>query len=166
MRTSKASSYAVHALMYMVRHSTLLPITNKIIAKSEGIPEGYLAKIFQRLAKAGIVVSCKTGKGGYSFARPPEKISVTEVLDTIEGESVLEDCFMRYCECKGTPETCDIYRMWVEATAKLREFLEQKSLADIAWHHPEHYFKNRGMTTPVEAGETEGCAAKADTESM
>ena len=115
MKTSKASSYAMHALRYMVRHRSLLAITNKIIAKSEGIPERYLAKIFQRLVKAGIVVSCKTSKGGYFCARPPEKISVTEVLDTIEGESVFDECFMKHCDCRGNAESCYIYGAWAEA---------------------------------------------------
>lgn len=141
MRTSKASSYAMHALMYMVRHSTLLPITNKIIAKSEGIPEGYLAKIFQRLVKAGIVASCKTGRGGYLFARTPDEISLVEVLDAIEGESVFDECFMKHCDCRGTPENCYIYRAWIDATRNLKELLSRTSLTDLTWHHPEHYFQ-------------------------
>ena len=144
MKTSKASSYAMHALMYMERHSTLLPITNKVIAKSEGIPEGYLAKIFQRLTKAGIVESCRSSHGGYVFARPAAEISVMEVITTVEGKGLFEECFMKHCDCGGTPETCEIYRKWVEATNDLKEHLGKSSVADIAWHHPDHVFGATG----------------------
>ena len=152
MKTSKASSYALHALMYMVRHSTLLPVSNRIIAKSEGIPEGYLAKILQRLVKAQIVVVGKKRGVAYTFARPPEQISVMEVLEAIEGEGFLDDCFMRHCVCEATSDTCIIFSRWREATKQLRESLGQTSLADVTWAHPEHYFRALAKTTPTEAG--------------
>ena len=102
MKTSKASSYAMHALMYMVRHSTLLPVTNKVIAKAESIPAGYMAKIFQQLANAKIVTSSRKSNGGYIFAQPPEQISVLKVLNAIEGETLFDECFMKHCDCGGT----------------------------------------------------------------
>ena len=49
MKVKKATSYGLHALMYMVRHVTQLPVTTNTIAKGEGIPHEYLAKIFQKL---------------------------------------------------------------------------------------------------------------------
>ena len=142
MKTSKASSYAMHALMYMVRHATLLPITNKVIARSECIPEKYLAKIFQRLANAKIVASCKKGSGGYLFDRSPEQINVLEILNAMEGNSLFDDCFMRHCLCGGTVENCEIYQLWQDATSKLKEHLSKMSLVDAAWNHPEHYFEH------------------------
>ncbi len=56
MKVKKATAYALHALMYMVRHATQLPVTTTTIAKGEGIPSEYLAKIFQKLSKAHIVI--------------------------------------------------------------------------------------------------------------
>ena len=54
MKVTKSTAYALHALMYMVRHNTQLPVTTATVAKAEGIPSDYLAKIFQQLVKAGI----------------------------------------------------------------------------------------------------------------
>ncbi|MHC4335521.1 MAG: RrF2 family transcriptional regulator [Planctomycetota bacterium] len=85
MKIAQAGAYALHALMYMVRHSTELPVTTGTIAKAEGIPPGYLAKIFQRLVKAGIVRSVRGRKRGYVFARPPEEIGLLELFEVIEG---------------------------------------------------------------------------------
>jgi len=68
MKVTKATAYALHALMYMVRHFTQLPVTTDTIAKGEGIPPGYLAKIFQRLTKARLVRGVKGRKRGHVFA--------------------------------------------------------------------------------------------------
>ena len=141
MKTSKASSYAMHALMYMVRHSTMLPVNGRVIARSERISEGYLAKIFQRLVRANIVAASKARGGGYLFARPPEQISVLEVVEVIEGKPLFDECFMKHCDCGGTVQSCDIYRSWREATEGLKESLAQMSLAEATWAHPAHYFE-------------------------
>ena len=140
MKLSKASSYAQHSLMYMVRHLTLLPLSKKVIARSEGIPSGYASKIFNRLQDANIIERDNKGEGGYSFTRPPEEITVLEILEAIEGRDFLSECFMKHCKCGGTPATCEIYRVWQESTRELKNCLARISLTQAAWSHPQHYF--------------------------
>ena len=118
MKVSKTSAYALHALMYMVRHTTQLPATTNIIAKAEGIPAGYLAKIFPKLVKAGFVKTVKGKNKGYIFAKSPEEISLLELLEVIDGQSLFDDCLLRHCECEGTPENCCIFAKWMNATKK------------------------------------------------
>ena len=140
MKVKKATAYALHALMYMVRHATQLPVTTNTIAKGEGIPSEYLAKIFQRLSKAHIVIGVKGRKKGHIFARPPEEISLLEIINSIEGESLFGDCPIRHCQCGGNPQNCHIYAQWISATRKINAFFEETSLATVAWNHPEHRF--------------------------
>ena len=140
MKVKKSTAYALHALMYMARHITQLPVTTNIIAKGEGIPPEYLAKIFQRLSKAQIVKGVKGRKKGHVFARPPEDISLLEVINSIEGESLFDDCPIRHCQCGGTPQNCYIFAQWINATRKIRTIFEETSLATVAWNHPEHRF--------------------------
>ncbi len=142
MKVMKATAYALHALMYMVRHITQLPVTTNTIAKGEGIPPEYLAKIFQRLAKARIVKGVKGRKKGHVFIRPPEEISLLEVINSIEGESVFDDCPLKHCDCGGSPENCYIYTQWINATRKIKALFEETSLATVAWSHPEHRFND------------------------
>ncbi|MHC4131583.1 MAG: RrF2 family transcriptional regulator [Planctomycetota bacterium] len=142
MKISKSTAYALHALMYMVRHATQLPVTTSTIAKAEGIPSGYLAKIFQKLVKAGLVKSVRGSKTGYVFAKSPEEISLHEVFELIEGESLFDDCLLRHCECGGTPENCYIYAKWYSATRKISQLLMETSVATAAWNHPEHRFNS------------------------
>ena len=140
MKVKKSTAYALHALMYMVRHITQLPVTTNTIAKGEGIPPEYLAKIFQQLTKARIVKGLKGRKKGHIFARSPEEISLLEVIKSIEGESLFDDCPIKHCECGGSPENCNIYAQWISATRKINALFEETSLSTIAWNHPEHRF--------------------------
>ena len=140
MKVSRASAYALHALMYMVRHITELPAATNTIAKAEGIPPGYLAKILQRLVQARFVRTTRGKKRGYVFARPPEEISLLELLEAIEGGPLFDDCLLRHCQCGGTPENCRIFSVWVSATRRIKELLEETTVAAAAWNHPDHRF--------------------------
>ncbi len=142
MKIAKSTAYALHALMYMVRHATQLPVTTSIIASAEGIPAGYLAKIFQRLKKGNFVRSSRGRKRGYIFARPPEEINLLELFEVMEGEPLFDDCLLKHCECGGTPENCCIYAQWVSSTRRINRLLEETTLVMAAWNHPEHRFNS------------------------
>jgi len=140
MKVKKSAAYALHALMYMVRHDTQLPATSAMIAKAEGIPSNYLAKIFQQLVKARFVKAVKGKNRGYVFARPPEEISLLELFEVMEGSPLFDDCFLRHCQCGGTKENCRIFSVWVNATKRIKEILEETTVTAAAWSHPEHRF--------------------------
>ena len=140
MKVQRSSAYALHALMYMVRHSTQLPVTTNTIAKAEGIPAAYLGKIFQKLIKGRFVRAVRGRKRGYVFARPPEEISLLELFEAMEGGPLFDDCFLRHCECGGTPENCCIFSIWHNATRQIRKLLKETTVATAAWNHPEHCF--------------------------
>ncbi len=151
MKVTKSAGYALHAMMYMVRHSTQLPVTALTVAKAEGIPSDYLAKIFQLLAKARFVKAIRGRKRGYVFARPPEQITLLELFEAIEGGPLFDDCFLRHCQCNGTPENCRIFSIWTHATRRIKKELEDTTVASAAWDHPEHRF----MDLPESLGSSE-----------
>jgi Rrf2 family protein len=140
MKVTKSAAYSLHALMYMVRHSTQLPATTETIAKAEGVPSGYLAKIFQRLVKAGFVRAVRGRNRGYVFAKPPEEISLLDLFESVEGSPLFDDCFLKHCECAGTRENCRIYTVWYNTTRQIKEVLEETTVANAAWSHPDHRF--------------------------
>lgn len=140
MKISRASAYALHALMYMVRHATQLPITCGTIAKAEGMPVAYLAKVLQDLKKAGFIRSSRGQRVGYTFAKPPEEIDLLELFEAMEGGPLFDDCLLRHCECGGTPENCRIFAIWISATKRIKDLLEETSVTAAAWNHPEHRF--------------------------
>jgi Rrf2 family protein len=140
MKISQASAYAMHALMYMVRHMTQLPVTCKTIAKSEGIPAGYLSKVLQQVVKAGFIRSVRGQDRGYVFVRPPEEISLLQLFEAMEGHPMFDDCPLRHCACGGTTENCRIFARWATATRALKGLLAEITIVSAAWNHPEHRF--------------------------
>ena len=138
MKIKKSSAYALHALMYMVRHNTQLPVKTDTIAKAEGIPPDYLAKIFQQLVKARFIKAVKNR--GYVFTMPPQEISLLDLFETVEDSPLFDDCFLKHCECGGTKENCRIFSMWISTTKRIKELLEEITVATAAWNHPEHRF--------------------------
>jgi Rrf2 family protein len=140
MKISQSSAYAMHALMYMVRHMTQLPVTSKTIAKAEGIPAGYLSKVLQQLARAGFIRSVTGQTRGYIFAVPAEEITLLELFEAIDGRSLFDECPLKHCACGGTPENCRIFAQWVSATRQLKKMLTELTVASAAWGHPEHRF--------------------------
>lgn len=140
MKVRKSSAYALHALMYMVRHGTQLPATTSTIAKAEGIPSRYLAKIFQQLVKSRFVRAVRGKRSGYIFARPPEEIDLLELFEAVEGGPLFDDCLLKHCECGGTPENCRICSVWTSAAGRIKKILEETTVEAAAWNHPEHRF--------------------------
>jgi Rrf2 family protein len=140
MKIKLANSYALHALMYMVRHITQLPVTVHTISKAEGIPYRQLVNIFHILAESGIVKNASSGQSGYVFAKSPSEITLLELFELVEGEPIFHNCFMDHCDCKATAENCKIYASWKQATASIADKLSKITLENAAWGHPEHHF--------------------------
>lgn len=138
MKLKKANSYALHALMYMVRHATQQPLTLQAIAKAEGIPYRQLASLFQLLSDAGIVQNATSQQGGYEFARSPSDVTLLEVLEHVEGHPLFQECFLKHADCSGTSKNCIIYAAWRGATESISKQLSEISIDKAAWGHPEH----------------------------
>ena len=82
--TSK-SPYAVRALAELARSGGAGPVPIGEIARRRDIPVQFLEGLFATLRRAGILQSQRGVKGGYSFARTPEELTVLEVVEALEG---------------------------------------------------------------------------------
>jgi Rrf2 family protein len=83
--TSK-SPYAVRALAELARTGSAGPVPIGEIARRRDIPVQFLEGLFATLRRAGILVSQRGVKGGYSFGRPPEELTVLDVVEALEGQ--------------------------------------------------------------------------------
>lgn len=85
MKLTRASSYALHALSYMARQKTGIPVASHTIAREHAIPERFLLKVLNPLVSAGVLASIKGPHGGYRLARSPSDITLLEVVEAVEG---------------------------------------------------------------------------------
>jgi Rrf2 family transcriptional regulator, cysteine metabolism repressor len=115
--TSK-SPYAVRALSELARVGGSGPVPIGEIARRRDIPTQFLEGMFATLRRAGILQSQRGVKGGYLFARPPQEITVLEVVETLEGA-------LDHDLAGADP-------IWTEAIEALRERLRATTIAEIA----------------------------------
>jgi Rrf2 family protein len=100
LRLTKKADYGLMAMKHLAERSRAC--SAKDIAESYGIPQEALAKILQRLAKAGLLRSQQGINGGYTLARAASSISAFEVIRAIEGPFFITSCVTVRGECDQT----------------------------------------------------------------
>jgi len=85
MKLTRASSYALHAVAYMVDQDTNEPVASHVIAKARKIPERFLLKVLKPLVSARVLLSVKGPNGGYRLAKPANDITLLEILEAVDG---------------------------------------------------------------------------------
>ena len=111
------------------------------MAELQGLSPTFLAKIFAKLEKAGIVAASEGVRGGYRLARAPSDISFLAIVDAIEGEKPLFDCQDVRTRCPlfgakppawATDGVCAVHAVMLQAEQAMRDCLAQTSLCDVA----------------------------------
>jgi Rrf2 family protein len=119
--TSK-SRYAVVAMAELARSGPgPMPIAH--LAERRAIPVQFLEQLFSTLRRAGILVSHRGAKGGYTLARPAEEITVLEVVQALDG--VLGE------------EGKEAGGIWADGVEALRSTFRETTIADIARREAE-----------------------------
>ncbi len=88
MRVSRSTGYALLAVGYLAQHQDEGIILSQDIAKKYNIPLEYLLKILQQLVRANILRSKRGPRGGFNLARNPKKITLLEVIESVEGPMI------------------------------------------------------------------------------
>jgi Rrf2 family protein len=107
LKLSKKVDYALIALMHLAQQGEATSWSAREIASGYGIPQDLLAKILQKLARGGFVVSHQGTKGGYSLGRPADTIRVTSVIEAVDGSLSLTQCFSDLGTCDQF-DTCNV----------------------------------------------------------
>ena len=119
LKLTKKADYALMAMKHLAEHSDGSAHSAKDVADAFGIPPEALAKILQRLAKAGLLHSQHGINGGYMLARAAHTISAFEVIQAIDGPLFITSCVTVRGECDQT-DRCNIR----EPLRKVNESIE------------------------------------------
>jgi len=126
VKLSTRSRYGTRLILNLAEHYGKGFIQLHEIAKRQGISLKYLEQIIIPLRKAGYV---KSG-GGYKLAKPPEKISVGEIVTLLEGSDQLTECSARPETCERSEE-CLTRSLWTETAASMYGKLNSVTLSDV-----------------------------------
>lgn len=131
MKVSSKGHYGLLALAELAGNYRLQrAVQLKEIADSQGIPEQYLGQIMALLKRGGLVHGARGPTGGYTLARPPESISVKEVLQVLEGPIAGFDLGAR----RGGPlpiVTRRLNETWSRGLRAMETVLDETTLADL-----------------------------------
>ena len=105
------------------------PLTAKEIAGTLNLSEAHLAKVLQRLAKAGLVRSARGPKGGFTLAKPGDGITLLDVYETIEGKLEPLNCILNSRMCTG--DFCIFGLLLSKVSSEVREYLTTRRLSDF-----------------------------------
>jgi Rrf2 family protein len=131
MRVSAKADYAVRAAAEVAASADQFPVKADRIAAAQGIPLSFLENIFAELRHAGLIRSRSGKDGGYWLARPPEEISLAEVIRAVDGP--LASVRGERPEALSYDGAATRLRdVWVALRANIRGVLEVVTLADLA----------------------------------
>jgi Rrf2 family protein len=148
VRVSAKAEYAVRAAMELAAAEKGTPVKKSAIVGAQRIPPKFLENILAELRHAGLVESQRGSDGGYWLARPPDEVSVADVMRAVEGPlASVRSQRPEALEYEGLAEP--LQTVWVALRASIRDVLEAATLADlVAGRLPKEIV---AITTPPEA---------------
>ncbi len=152
MKISRLEEYGLRCVVQLAHHAGQSMQVEEI-AQLEGLSKAYVAKIMSPLRRAGLVASIRGVRGGYILTRPPEAITLTEVLFALEATEV-DDGFCQThrgkCSCCVHMSDCGIRAMWLLVTEQAYQALSHITLAQllgneavVAERIQQHFFSSR-----------------------
>lgn len=130
VQLSKAGEYSVRAMLHLaaVNGQAITQISE--ISKAWDIPESFLRKILNNLAKVGLVNSSRGMGGGFVLARPASEITLLDVIEATEGKTYLNHCLVGPGACENR-SWCPVHVVWREAQNAFSTILKSKTLAEL-----------------------------------
>ncbi len=132
IRLSTKGRYGTRLMLNLARHhgSGSQAVILKNISEDERISIRYLEQIIIPLKINRLVKSIRGAGGGYTLARKPEDIKISEILHALEGNCCLVECIEDETYCEFT-ESCPTYEIWKGATELLKGYFDNLTLRDV-----------------------------------
>ncbi len=143
MKLGRESAYAIEGLLALATKPVGAPMLLSDIAARRGVPQSFLAKIFQKLTRNGIVLSSRGAIRGYALARRPKEIKVKEIVLAIEGPDLFDRCIFWSDRCADS-DPCPMHFRWKRMKKRIiGELMERTTLADLAKQAVSQHAKAR-----------------------
>ena len=128
-KLSRKGEYAIRTILHLAQNPGRVCATAEI-AKAQGIPLAFLKKIIQVLRVSGIVDSAKGLKGGIVLKLAPEKLTISDVIEKVEGPLFLNECLVGKGAC-SRDEICPVHEMWRECQERVMGVWKSNNFKDL-----------------------------------
>ncbi len=130
MELTRKGDYAIRGIVYLAEKPMDKISLLSEIAAAVDVPQTFLAKIFQQFSKSGIVKSFRGTGGGFLLARTPDKITLLEVVEAVEGPLLINRCMVGPGEC-ARDSFCTVHPVWRNVQDRIRTMLSEVTLKDL-----------------------------------
>lgn len=132
---SSSCKYGIRAVTYVASKSKdNVKIGIKQISEDLKLPTPFLAKILQLLAKQKILSSSKGPHGGFALLKDPRNITLLDIINTIDGSDLLENCIIHNttCSCVGEENLiCPIHDEYSKIRTNLVKLFGKKTIYSL-----------------------------------
>lgn len=129
---SNSSKYAIKAVLFLALESHKgNKITVKDISKPINVPQAYVAKLLQELARANIISSLRGARGGFYLSEDNLKNTVIKIVSVIDGEKKLNACMLSLEKC-DEDKPCPLHYILSPSRNNILDHLKDKTIKELA----------------------------------
>ena len=128
---SQTTEYAIRAMIDIATRPEGENVLAAQLGESLGIPTHYLSKILQQLVRARVLTSVRGRQGGFSLAKPAERIKLKEIVAPFEDLRKCEECILGQPVCSDAG-ACPLHKFWADVRTRYLEELSTKTLKELS----------------------------------
>lgn len=136
MLITRATEYAVRAVLHLAKEPRGEIVLKKDICKAQGVTPAFLTKILQPLIKAGIVGSQRGVGGGFYLVKDPAEVTLLDIISAQEGPLYLNQCLVEEDACKRQ-RSCPVHGAWGEIRQRFSQILVEYTFAELVRREEE-----------------------------
>ncbi|HLO90772.1 MAG TPA: Rrf2 family transcriptional regulator [Lentimicrobium sp.] len=137
MKLTKTAEYALRILSFMAKEPGQL-YTAKFLVETLNISDKYLRQLMTSLTKAGLIYSVQGREGGYSFAKSPGKIFLSDIIDSVEGMQKYTGCILGFNHCSDD-NPCVMHKVWVNSRKEFIHTFTKMTLDNLDFEGVNKY---------------------------
>ena len=128
---SSATEYAIRGVSELAARNADGPVLLDELVAGTGLPRDFVAKIFQKLVRAGVLRSAKGRNGGFALAKAAHEITLMEIVEAVEGPQLMDACVVGLERCNDHMP-CAQHDLYKPIRQRLKDYLRTTTLADMA----------------------------------
>lgn len=129
MAFTRESEYALLGLAVLAARPPESVVSLGDVAAERDLPQAFLAKVFMKLARHGLLVAHRGRGKGYALARSPDRIFIREVLEAVEGPRLDNRCLLWEGHCHDA-NPCPLHFRLKKVNTAFQDVLHSVTLAD------------------------------------
>ncbi len=131
MLFTSITEYAIRGLAELASRSTNGLMLMDELCENTDLPRDFLAKVFQKLVKEGVLKSTRGRGGGFTLAKPAHQITLMQIVEAMEGPQRLDQCVVGLEKCTDSMP-CPQHDLYKPIRQRLKDYMNTTTLADLS----------------------------------